>query len=108
VTTVARSAAQRYVAMVNARDEAGLAALFADDAILDHTLGRYEGRQAILGFYRDVIFAAGPVITATSWSEQGHTCVVSLEGIVGRHVTNTVEVFTVDGAGQITRLDITV
>jgi hypothetical protein len=47
-------------------------------------------------------------MTATSWSEQGDTCVVSLEGAVGTRVTNTVDVFTVDPDGLIARLEISI
>jgi ketosteroid isomerase-like protein len=108
VSTAARSAAERYVDTVNHRDLNRLTSLFRPDAVLDHTLGVHEGREAISAFYRDVIFAAEPVLTATSWSEQGDTCVVSLEGAVGGHVTNTVDVFTVDPDGLIARLEISI
>jgi SnoaL-like domain len=108
VTTAARSAAERYVDSVNHRDLDRLTSLFRVDAVLDHTLGVHQGRGAIGAFYRDVIFAAAPVVTATSWSEQGDTCVVSLEGASGGHVTNTVDVFTVDADGLIARLEISI
>jgi ketosteroid isomerase-like protein len=108
VQTAARSAAERYVDNVNRRDLDRLTSLFRHDAVLDHTLGVHQGRDAIGAFHRDVIFAAAPVVTATSWSEQGDTCVVSLEGAVGDHVTNTVDVFTVDRDGLIARLEISI
>jgi ketosteroid isomerase-like protein len=103
----ARAAADRYVEFVNAGDLDGLASLFADGAVLDHSLGIFEGRAAIAGFYGDVIVVAAPVVTVVAVSaERAGTCVMELEGTVAEHVSHTVDVFAVDEDGLIERLEI--
>ena len=50
--SLARTTAEAYVDAVNAVDLDGLVALFAEDALLDHTFGTFEGIAAIRTFFR--------------------------------------------------------
>ena len=105
--SAARAVADRYVEAVNERDLAALAGLFSGEAVLTHTLGIFNGTEAITAFYRDVIFAAGPTVTITEVAEAtADRCVMALDGRVGDYVSRTVDVFSVNGSGLITRLDI--
>jgi ketosteroid isomerase-like protein len=48
--------AEAYIDAVNRADLDGLLSLFAADPVLLHPAGRFEGREAISGFYTDVVF----------------------------------------------------
>jgi ketosteroid isomerase-like protein len=63
VTGSAARTAQDYVDAVNAADGDGLIRLFAADAVLNHPTGRFEGPEAIRGFYEDLVFAGRAVLT---------------------------------------------
>lgn len=54
--------AESYVDAVNRSHLEDLLALFAEDAVLTHPAGRFEGHSEIAGFYTDVVFA-GKAIT---------------------------------------------
>lgn len=106
----ARSAAESYLVCVNARDLAGLSALFAPGALLLAAGGqRLSGRDAIGGFYEQTVLPAQPDVRAVRFVEQGDTCVMELEattphapGVTARMI----DVVTVDAAGLIERLAI--
>jgi steroid delta-isomerase len=108
MTSPAHEAAERYVAMVNARDLEGLAALFAPDATLLHPLGRFEGHGAIRDFYADNILVHSPQITAVSWVDADRACVFEMDARPpqGDTVAHAVDHVTVDRDGRIERLAI--
>jgi hypothetical protein len=53
----ARAAADRYIAAINAGDVDALRAVFDHDATLVHPSGTYEGVDAILAYYRNIVLA---------------------------------------------------
>jgi len=104
----ARAAAERYLEVVNDADEAGLRALFRPDAVVLNPFGVYEGIEAIVGVYQQVVFAHRTVATPTAFYDCGDTCVMELTGRTpdGQGVQYAVDLFTVDGDGRVTRLAI--
>ncbi len=104
------SIAQRYVDAVNAQDGHGLLALFADDALLLHPVGRFEGKEAIAGFYRDVVFSGQARTTiANQWLLDGVE-VALLEATSpldpNGGIVHAADVFTLDETGTLIRLEI--
>lgn len=102
--------AERYVAAVNAADEATLMALFAPGAVLRHPLGTYSGQAEMSAFYRDVVFAGGAHTTITRQVNGPGVEVVQIEATgpdrdSGKR-THAVDVFTLDGDGLVTELEI--
>jgi hypothetical protein len=108
VTRTAGDSAIEYCRAVNAKDADGLRAIFADDAVALNTIGEFQGRDAILSFYTDVVFAHHVTVEPTHTYEAGATCVVELEGRApgAAEVQRMVDIFTVDPDGLITRLAI--
>jgi len=53
--------AEAYIDAVNRADLDALLKLMAPDAVLLHPAGRFAGRDAISGFYRDIVFAGQAV-----------------------------------------------
>lgn len=78
----ARQLAEQYLAHVNAADLDRLAGLFADDAVVMHPAGTFQGPEAIRGFYAENVLVFHPTITATSWLGNGDRCVFEMEGRV--------------------------
>ena len=105
-----RDAAERYFAAVNGADLALMGSLFAVDAVLRHPSGTFIGRQDVVAFYRDVVFAFGTSITATASVEEGTLCAVTFEGRSpmgsDADVVHACDIFRVDTDGAITELDI--
>jgi len=107
VSGPSRGAVDRYVAAVRAKDLDAIEDLFAEDAVLLPPQSEaLEGKEAILGYYRDLVFALGPVPTAVRHVEDGATCVVELEAEFEGAVLAFADVFTVDGDGRVHRLAI--
>jgi ketosteroid isomerase-like protein len=55
-----------YFEAIRARDAAALAPLFDVDAELESAAGTFRGRDAIVGFYRDLVFLVDDL-----WPEPG-------------------------------------
>ena len=106
----ARDTADRYFEAVNSADLDLMRSLFSDDAKLVHPSGTYVGVDAIVGFYRDVIFAFQTSITATVTAQDGDYCVVEFEGrspLGGEdQVAYACDVFHVGGDDKILSLHI--
>ena len=60
--SLARTTAEAYVDAVNAVDLDGLVALFAEDAVLEHAFGTFEGTEAIRAFYAENVLAFTPQV----------------------------------------------
>lgn len=108
-----------YVDAVNAADEADLLALFAEGAVLHHPAGVFEGKAAISGFYRDVVFAAeavlelGRVLGGEPVGPDDPEIMVVFELVAtsrlageGDKPLHTVDVASVDPEGRIAVLDV--
>jgi ketosteroid isomerase-like protein len=108
MTSPAHEAAEHYVANVNTRDLEGLVALFAPDATLLHPAGRFEGHDAIRGFYADNVLLHSPQITAVSWVNADRLCVFEMDARPphGDTVSHAIDHVTVDRDGRIERLAI--
>jgi steroid Delta-isomerase len=106
MTSPAHQAAEHYVAKVNAGDLEGLVALFAPDATLLHPAGRFQGHDAIRGFYSDNVLLHSPRITASSWVDADRSCVFEMDArpLHGDAVSHAIDHMTVDGDGRIERL----
>jgi ketosteroid isomerase-like protein len=64
--TTGVDAIHAYFAAIRARDAGALGMLFTDDAQLVTTAGTFSGRDAIVGFYRDLAFTIDDL-----WPEPG-------------------------------------
>jgi uncharacterized protein (TIGR02246 family) len=110
MSTPARSAADAYLARVNARDLDGLVELFAPDALLLAAGGqRLEGRDAIRAFYAGNVLPTEPSVRGVHFVQQDATCVMELEATTPAAPGMTarlIDVVTVGGDGRIVRLAI--
>lgn len=104
--TPARVAAQRYLDTINAGDLEGLLALFADDAVVLHPLGTFEGAARLREFYGTHIIPAEPVMTGSGWVADDRICAFELEALTAGRRTFALDHLTVDDAGAITRMAI--
>ncbi len=104
------SVVDSYIAAVNSADEDAIAVLLADGAVLRHPFGTYEGVEAILGFYRDVVFAGQAQTEITrqattdgiAWAQIEATSPIGTPG----NRTYAVDVFELDPDGRIRQLEI--
>jgi hypothetical protein len=108
--TTIMTIAERYVAAVNDADEATLMSLFAPDGELRHPVGTYRGRDDIVGFYRDMVFAGKATTEITRLVTAPGVEVVQIEatsplGEPGNRVY-AVDVFTLGPGGDIQTLEI--
>jgi steroid delta-isomerase len=106
IGSLARATAEAYVEAVNAVDLDGLVALFADDAVLDHASGRFEGTEAIRTFHAENVLAFAPQVTSGDWVEQGRAVTFHLEASVDGARSQAVDHLTVDDAGRIVHLEV--
>ena len=106
----AADAAQAYVEIVRAADMDRLLALFHPEAVVRNQLGTYEGHDQIAGFYRDVVFAGKAQPEIVRLMEVGDAAMAELAATspLGRpdQVAYAVDIFHVDDAGLVTKLDI--
>jgi hypothetical protein len=104
--SLARTTADAYVDAVNAVDLDGLIALFAEDAVLDHAFGTFEGTDAIRAFYAENVLAFAPQVEPGDWLEQGRTVTFHLDAHVDGATSKTVDHLTVDDSGRIAHLEV--
>lgn len=104
--TTGVEAIHAYFTAIRARDVDALGSLFTDDAELVSAAGTFSGRDAIVGFYRDLAFQVidlwpdpGPLIV------DGDRVAVEIELHMGGTVTRVGDVFTLAG-GRIARVAI--
>ncbi len=95
-----------YFGAIRARNADALGALFTDDAELVSAAGTFSGRDAIVGFYRDLAFTVadlwpdpGPLIV------DGDRVAVEIRLRIGGTTTLVGDVFTLAG-GRIARVAI--
>jgi ketosteroid isomerase-like protein len=103
----AQSAAEAYVHCVNSKDLEGLIALFRSDASVLHRIGRFDGFDAIRGFYEEHIFPLATRIDGERFVTTDNDCV--LEAVAAAESglrTEIADVFTVGSDGLVTRLAI--
>lgn len=105
-----RDAARRYVEAVNAGKIDRLMALFADNAVLQHPTGTYEGTDAIRGFYENGVLAERQELTARRLVSEGDVATLQLE--IADRLDPTTETFeaadviVVDTTGKIVELSV--
>ena len=104
--SLARTTADAYVDAVNAVDLDGLVALFAEDAVLDHAFGTFQGTDAIRAFYAENVLAFAPQVEPGDWLEQGRTVTFHLDAHVDGATSQTVDHLTVDDSGRIAHLEV--
>ena len=104
--SLARTTADAYIDAVNAVDLDGLVALFAEDAVLDHAFGTFEGTDAIRAFYAENVLAFAPQVEPGDWLEQGRTVTFHLDAHVDGATSQTVDHLTVDDSGRIAHLEV--
>ena len=107
---MSRSVGERYVAAINAEDGTALMALFAEGAVLHHPLGTFTGREEMLGFYTDVVFAGKAQTEIVTSCVEEHREWIEIEatsplGDPGNRV-HAADVFDLDGEGLVQRLAI--
>jgi steroid delta-isomerase len=109
-----RAVAERYAAFVTAHDAAGVAGLYADDAMVEDPAGSTPlvGRAEILAFYEAAIARARPERVAVTGPVRiladGSTAAVPLQSRStrdGRAVAvDIIDIFTFDDEGRITSM----
>jgi steroid delta-isomerase len=109
-----RTIADRYAALVTAHDAAGVADLYADDAMVEDPAGSAPlvGRAEILAFYQAAIARARPervVVTGpVRVLADGSTAAVPLQSRStrdGRAVgVDIIDIFTFDDEGRISSM----
>lgn len=107
----AREVVDRYVARANARDVDALMQLFAEDAVVEHETGRFEGRDAIRGLYADVILPINPQMGVAAYEDRADGCRVVFETTTDAFPGQTLRVvdrFLLDDDDRIAHLHITV
>ena len=104
------SVAHRYIAAINAQAEDQVMALFADDPLLLHPVGRFEGAEAIAGFYRDMVFPGQARVEIVSHYRLDGVEVALLEATSpvdpDAGTVHAADVFVMNDAGMIDRLEI--
>lgn len=100
--------ARCYVRAVNDADADTLMALFADDAVLHHPTGVYEGSTGIRQFYESLVFAGRAQLTPGRLLDGDGVAMLELTASSPlddhEHVVRTLDVFDVSDQGRITRL----
>lgn len=103
--------AQRYIDLVQARDFAGLADLFTDDAIIFPPLRRRPlvGRAEIVDFYTNTVARVTPHVIAVSIFGEGRECFMELAtqfDVEGqpRYLLTTIDHFTIADDGRFSRM----
>jgi ketosteroid isomerase-like protein len=105
VTTGLR-AIHAYFAAIRARDTAALGDLFTDDAELVTAAGTFSGRDAIIGFYRDLAFGIDELSPEPGvFIVDGDRVAVEIELRMGGATLLVADVFTLSG-GRISRVAI--
>jgi ketosteroid isomerase-like protein len=105
VTTGLR-AIHAYFAAIRARDADALGALFTDDAELVTAAGTFCGRDAIVGFYRDLAFGIDDLSPQPgAFIVDGDRVAVEIELRMGGRVSLVADVFTL-AKGRIARVAI--
>ncbi|MEX2457610.1 MAG: nuclear transport factor 2 family protein [Actinomycetota bacterium] len=104
----AREVVDRYVARANARDVDALMQLFAEDAVVEHETGRFEGRDAIREFFADTILPANSIIGIAAYEDRADGCRVVFEDTGAGRQPRVVDRFLLDDDGRIAHLHITV
>jgi len=105
----AEDVARRYIALSNAVDYNAMADLFAADAdwIPISPVEPRKGREAIRSGYREQVKPTNRPIINDRYYSDGDTCVVEFEVDLGdAGVAGIVDVFTLNGDGEIARLAI--
>jgi ketosteroid isomerase-like protein len=104
--TTGLSAIHAYFAAIRARDAASLGDLFTEDAELVSLAGTFSGREAIVGFYRDLAFGIGDLSPSPGvFIVDGDRVAVEIELRMGGTTTLVADVFTLSG-GRIARVAI--
>jgi hypothetical protein len=99
--------AAHYVALINAGDYLGAAALFADDAtFLEPMRPSLKGREQIDGFYTKTIGAMKPHVIALAYTGGDRECMVALANRVElggkpRYVLASVDHFILRDDGKV-------
>jgi ketosteroid isomerase-like protein len=104
--TTGLNAIHAYFAAIRARDADALGVLFTDDAELVSMAGTFTGRDAIVGFYRDLAFGIDDLSPAPGvFIVDGDRVAVEIELRMGGRTTLVADVFTLSG-GKIARVAI--
>jgi ketosteroid isomerase-like protein len=106
----ARDVVETYLAAINAADLAKVEDLLDEDAVLLHQLGTFDGAQAMLGFYADVVFPAKVSAEPEGWVEGGDAaCVVQLlahSPLAPDKDLHYIDVFRLNDKGKVASLAI--
>ncbi len=100
--------AQRYIEAMNAADISAMMSLFAPNAVLRHPTGVYADRDAIRGFFVEMVFAYSARLEAIAVLERGDMAWLEVEAesevTPGRQ--RVVDVFRLDERGRIIDLGV--
>ncbi len=104
--STARTAAERYVDHVNARDLEALVALFADGAVVRHPLGEFAGIAKVREFYATNILPHAPALEARGWVSDDTTCAFLLDATTAGRTSHAIDHCVVDAGGRIVEMTI--
>ena len=85
----ARAAAQAYCAVINDKDLDRLLGLFAEDGVLLHPIGTFEGREKLGEFYGGIVMKADTKLTMGLCAAEGDLAIAEVTGVSPpRHPTS--------------------
>ena len=81
----------------------------AEDALLIHPFGNFEGSEALAQFYGGIVMHADTALTVTSATTEANTCIIEVTGISPQAPDKpqyALDLFEVNESGKIVRLAI--
>lgn len=103
-----KTALKLFDALNNSDIETAMS-VYADDAVLTHPFGRFEGKDAIKDFYAGTVLAAKTVLTVGATLEQGQACGVQLTAVspqAPEHPQRAFDYIEVNADGLVAELSV--
>ena len=105
----AAEAVDTYVDAVNTKNIEKMLALFAEDGVLVHPIGTFEGHEKLRQFYEGIVMKADTKLSVGLRASEGNVAIAEVTG-VSPHAPDdpqyACDVFQVDEAGRVKHLAI--
>ena len=109
MSTSPRDVVDAYCDAINAKDLDALLALFADDAVLQHPIGTFEGPAKLREFYGGIVMKADTKLTVGARAADGNVAIAEVTGVspaAPDQPQHACDVFCLDDDGRVSRLSI--